>query len=121
MLQWRLAIDPRHIPHYLTDDHIQPLTKLIPETAMERRTVHRFAAVTAIRSYGFSLEEATAALDLPYGWGARANKAVAHWTRWTKANDAAAQVATAVQDVVDRFNSFPPKIDYQQRRRALDG
>jgi hypothetical protein len=67
------------------------------------------------------MEEATAALDLPYGWGARANKADAHWTRWTKQNDAAAQVATALQDVVDRLNNFPPKIDYQRRRGALDG
>ncbi|RSM80554.1 hypothetical protein DL991_10590 [Amycolatopsis sp. WAC 01375] len=118
----RLTIDPRHIPHYLDDDHIRPLSMLIPETAMQRRTVHRFAAITAIRSYGgLSMETATAALDLPHGWGTRASKAVAHWTRWTKLNNAAAHVATAVQDVINRLNSTPPKIDYQRRRRALDG
>ncbi|MFK0244184.1 TniQ family protein [Amycolatopsis azurea] len=117
-----LTIDPCHIPHYLDDDHIRPLTMLIPETAMRRRTIHRFAAITAIRSIGgLSTQAAAAALDLPHSWGSRANLAVSHWTRWTKRNDAAAQVAAAVQDVVDRLNSTPPTIDYQRRRRVLDG
>ncbi|MFD6068665.1 TniQ family protein, partial [Amycolatopsis lurida] len=120
-LKWRLTIDRRHIPHYLDDDHIRPLTMLIPETAIQRRTVHRFAAITAIRSAGLSTEAATAELDLPYGWGTRANKAVAHWTRWTKLNDASTEIVTAVQDVIERLNSSPPTIDYQRRRRALDG
>ena len=114
-----LAIEPRHIPHYLDERHIQPLTSLIPQWHVERRVLHRFAAITAIRSATrLSVNAATAALDLPPGWG---NTATATIRRWARRTGTEPEIAAAMQAVIDALNSIPPTIDYQRRRKALTG
>lgn len=110
------SFDHRHVSHVLAEHHIQPLRDIV-EDSIQARIVHRFAAVQIISTtQACSLPAASRLLELPPGWGEGATKTVRRWAHRHHLSEA---IRRAVNQVIDRLDADPARIDYQRRRDVL--
>jgi hypothetical protein len=107
----------RNISHFLDDHHVQSLRSLIPESAVTRRALHRYAAVAAVRAAtGSTVKAAAMELGFPPTWTHNISQRVRAWTRH---HGPEAALNAAVEDLLDSLDSSPPPVDYSNRRAAL--